>query len=191
MKDLVKFILFLAYTLAIFFVTNYFILAFILVFNMTFMIFNKIDIKKATTNLIKLLPFILFTAFINFLFVDLKFAILIAVRLILVCNISYSYSRTVTYIEFGGIIQKLMYPFKIFGINPEEIGLIVIIALTFMPIMRNELGQMKNLLKIKGIKPTNINILKNLNLIFRPFFISVLQRLNEIEMALKIKGWQE
>ena len=57
--------------------------------------------------------------------------------------------------------------------------------------MKDELLQIKNVLKVKGIKPTNFNLLKNLSLIFKPFFISVLQRLNEVEMSLKVKGWQE
>ena len=35
------------------------------------------------------------------------------------------------------------------------------------------------------------NLLKNLGLIFKPFLISVMQRLNEIEMSLKAKGYQE
>lgn len=191
MKNLIKFILFLIYTVGIFFIKNYIILGIIAIFNIILMLIIKINIKNAINNLFKLLPFILFTAIINVFFADLNFAILIGIRLILVCNLSYTFSKTMTYTEFGDMIEKLVYPFKIFGVNPKEIGLVITIALSFMPIMKNEFGQMRNVLKVKGIKPTNFNLLKNLNLIFKPFFISVLQRLNEIEMALKAKGWQE
>ena len=113
------------------------------------------------------------------------------VRLVLVCNLTYTFSRTISNTEIGDVIEKLVYPLKIFKINPKEIGLMVTIALSFIPIMKAELSQIKNVLKVKGIKPTKINLLKNLNLIFRPFFVSVLQRLNEIEMSLKAKGYQE
>lgn len=191
MKNLIKFILFLIYTVGIFFIENYIVLASIAIFNLLIMIIIKINIKHAVNNLIKLLPFILFTAVVNILFADLQFAILIGVRLILVCNLSYIFSKTITYTEFGEVIEKLMYPFKIFGINPKEIGLVITIALSFMPIMKSEFEQMRNVLKVKGIKPTNFNLLKNLSLIFKPFFISVLQRVNEVEMSLKAKGWQE
>lgn len=191
MKKLIKFILFLIYTVGIFFIENYIVLASIAIFNLLIMIIIKINIKHAVNNLIKLLPFILFTAVVNILFADLQFAILIGVRLILVCNLSYIFSKTITYTEFGEVIEKLMYPFKIFGINPKEIGLVITIALSFMPIMKSEFEQMRNVLKVKGIKPTNFNLLKNLSLIFKPFFISVLQRVNEVEMSLKAKGWQE
>ncbi len=191
MKNLIKFILFLIYTIGIFFIKNYIILFLIALLNIIFMIAFKIDIQKAIKNLIKLLPFILFTGIINILFADLEFAILIGIRLILVCNLSYIFSKTLSYMEFGETIEKIMYPLKIFGVNPKEIGLVITIALSFVPIMKDELSQLKNVLKVKGIKPTNFNLIKNLRLIFKPFFISVMQRLNEVEMALKAKGWQE
>lgn len=191
MKNLIKFTLFLIYTVGIFFIKNYIILGIIAIFNIILMLTIKINIKTAINNLIKLLPFILFTIVINILFADLNFGILIGIRLILVCNLSYIFSKTMTYTEFGDVIEKLMYPFKIFGVNPKEVSLVITIALSFMPIMKNEFEQMKNVLKVKGIKPTNFNLLKNLSLIFKPFFVSVLQRLNEIEMSLKAKGWRE
>ena len=191
MKNLIKFILFLIYTIGIFFINNYFALGIIAMFNICLMLLIKINIKNAGNNILKLFPFILFTIIVNILFADLEFGLLIGVRLTLVCNLSYIFSKTITYSEFGEIIEKLVYPFKIFGINPKEIGLVTTIAISFVPIMKSEILQLKNVLKIKGIKPTNFNLIKNSNLIFKPFFISVLQRLNEVEMSLKAKGWQE
>ena len=154
------------------------------------MLISKININKAIKNLIKLMPFILFTVVINIIFVDLKFAILIGVRLILVCNISYVFSKTISYTEFGEVIEKLLFPLKIFKVNPKEIGIIITIALSFMPILKDELLQIKNSLKAKGMNMTNINLIKNANLIFKPFFVSVLQRINEVEMSLRAKGYE-
>ena len=154
------------------------------------MIISKINIKKAIKSLIKLMPFILFTVVINLIFVDLEFAILIGVRLILVCNISYVFSKTISYTEFGEVIEKLLFPLKIFKVNPKEIGIIITIALSFMPILKDELLQIKNSLKAKGMNMTNINLIKNANLIFKPFFVSVLQRINEVEMSLRAKGYE-
>lgn len=191
MKNLIKFILFLIYTIGIFFIRNYVALGLIAIFNIILMIALKIDLKNAINNIIRLLPFVLFTVAINMLFADLEFSILIGVRLILVCNLSYIFSKTISYMEFAEVIEKIVYPLKMFGINPKEIGLVVTIALSFVPIMKNEFVQIRNVLKVKGIKPTNFNLLKNLGLVFKPFFISVMQRLNEIEMSLKAKGYQE
>ena len=131
MKNLIKFILFLIYTIGIFFIKDYIVIYLIAVFNIMLMVILKINIQKAIKNLIKLSPFILFTAFINILFADIQFAILIGIRLILVCNLSYIFAKTISYTEFGEIIEKIMYPLKIFGVNPKEIGLVTdpIIAL--------------------------------------------------------------
>ena len=193
--NIIKFILFIAYIIGIFFINNYYILASAVLFNILLMfvlkfILKKIEIKKTLINLLKLLPFILFTSLINFLVVDLESAILITVRLIIVCNISYIFSKTITYLEFANVIEKIFYPLKVFKIDPKDIGLIVTIALSFMPIMKDELFQMKNNLKVKGIRLTKINLVKNMGLIFKPFFVSVLQRINEIEMSLQAKGYQ-
>lgn len=92
--------------------------------------------------------------------------------------------------NFGEVIEKLLYPLKIFKINSKEIGLVITIALSFIPIIKNELEQMKNILKIKGIKDNNINLIKNFNLIFKTFFISILQRINDVEISLKAKGYE-
>lgn len=191
MRNLIKFILFLIYSVGVFFIEDYIILALIVMFNIVLMIIANINLKSAFSNTIKLLPFILFTIAINTIFSDLKFSILIGIRLILIRNLTYIFSKNISYMEFAGVIEKMVYPLKIFGINPEEIGLIVIIALSFIPIIKNEFEQIRNVLKVKGIKPTTFNLLKNLGLIFKPFLISVMQRLNEIEMSLKAKGYQE
>lgn len=191
MKNLIKFTLFLVYTIGIFFVKNYIELGIIAIFNIILMIISKINLKNAINNLIKLLPFVLLTVVINMLFADLENSVLIGIRLIMVCNLSYIFSKTISYMEFAEVIEKIAYLLKIFSINPKEIGLVVSIALSFVPIMKNEISQIKNVLKVKGIKPTNFNLLKNSKLIFKPFFISIMQRLNEIEMSLKAKGYQE
>lgn len=191
MKNLIKFILFLIYSVGVFFIEDYMILALVFVFNISLMIIAKINLKNAFNNTIKLLPFILFTIAINIIFMDLKSSILIGIRLILIRNLTYIFSKTISYMEFARVIEKMVYPLKLFGINPEETGLIVIIALSFIPIIKNEFDQIRNVLKVKGIKPTTFNMLKNLGLIFKPFLISVMQRINEIETSLRAKGYQE
>ena len=191
MRNLIKFILFLIYSVGVFFIEDYIILGLIVMFNIVLMIIANINLKDALNNTIKLLPFILFTIAINMIFSDLKFSILIGIRLILIRNLTYIFSKNISYMEFAEVIEKMVYPLKILGINPEEIGLIVIIALSFIPIIKSEFEQIRNVIKVKGIKPTTFNLLKNLGLIFKPFLISVMQRLNEIEMSLKAKGYQE
>ena len=72
----------------------------------------KINMQKAVKNLIKLSPFILFTAIINILFADLEFAILIGIRLILVCNLSYIFAKTISYTQVRGNHRKINVSIK-------------------------------------------------------------------------------
>lgn len=191
MKNLIKFILFLIYTVGIFFIDNYIAILGIILINILLMLIAKINIKNAVKNLINLLPFIMLTSAINILLVDLNFALLIGIRLLIVCNVTYTFSKTISFIEFSKVIEKIVYPLKIFKINQRDVGIVVTIALSFLPIIKSELQETRRILEVKGVRNSNINLLKNINIIFKPFFVSILQRLNEIELTLKVKGYQE
>lgn len=190
MKKLFIFIIFLIYTISIFFIDNYYILFLLLIMNLTIAALYKVNKLSIIKNMIKLLPLILVTGIINYVYVDLNFAILLTIRIILVCNTCYIYSKTISYIGFAEIIEKIFYPFKIFGVNPKDIGLMISIALSFIPIMKAEIKEIKDVLKAKGIYTSPYNLIKNTNIIFKPFFVSVLQRINEIEYTLKQKGYE-
>lgn len=190
MKNIIKFILFLIYSISIFFIYNYIVILIIAIIHVLLMILLKINMKNAIHNLCLILPFILFTSIINICLADINFALLIGVRLILVCNITYIFSKTISKIEFAKVIQNMAYPLRIFRINPRDIGIIINIALCFMPILKNELQDIKNTLKVKGIKTYGINIIKNANIILRPLFISMLQRLAEMDVVLRVKGYK-
>lgn len=191
MKNVIKFIIFLIYTILIFLIKEYLWLVPVLAINIILMIILKINAKKAIKNLLKLSIFVLFTMVINIAIMDFNYGLLIGIKLFLVCNITYTFSKVLSYTEFATVIEKLLYPLKIFGVNPKDIGLMMCMGLTFIPILKEELEQIKNVLKVKGFKFNFINMLKNNSLIFKPFFISILERLNELECLLKAKGYQE
>lgn len=190
MKNIIKFILFLIYTISIFFIKSYVLLGIIAITNIILTIALRINIKKAIKNILQLLPFILFMAVINIIFGELESAILIGIKLILVCNITFTFSKLLSYIEFGEVIEIMMYPLKIFKINPKEIGLIVTIAIVFIPVIKDKIKEIKISLKSKGLKTGGIHFLKNTNLFFKPFFVSIFQRINELEYSLRAKGYQ-
>lgn len=191
MIDIFKFILFLIYTLSVFFISSYYGLLGIAIINLLLMIILKIDIKKAVKNILQIMPFIIFTAIINIFFQDINGATYVFLRLILVCNMTYIFSKTITTTRYAVVLEKLFVPLKLFKINPKDVSMIVLIAITFIPILGNELTQIKYSLKSKGMNTNNLNILKNLNLVFKPFFVSLLQRTAQIEMALKSKSYVE
>lgn len=76
-------------------------------------------------------------------------------------------------------------PLKIFKINPEEIGLLVSISLSMLPILKKELYEVKDACKAKNI---SFN-LKNSKYILSKYFISLLKKVNQIEESLASKGY--
>ena len=71
MGSIIGFILFLIYASLIFFIKKFEILFIIFIFNIFFMIIFKINFKNMILFLLKLLPFIIFTAILNIIFGDL------------------------------------------------------------------------------------------------------------------------
>ena len=191
MIDIIKFILFLTYTISVFFINSYFGLLAIAIINIILIMVLKIEAKKIIKNILQMMPFIILTAIINLLFQDIIDATYVLIRLILVCNMTYIFSRVMTITKFALVLEKLFIPLKLFKIDPKDISLIVLIGITFIPILRNELMQIKYSLKSKGMNTNNLSFLKNLHLFFKPFFVSLLQRTSQIEMALKSKAYVE
>lgn len=188
--NIVKFIFFLLYVISIFFIKNNIALIGALIINIILILIYKISLKKLLNNLSKISIFVLITALINVFVVDINYAIIIGIKLILVCSITYIFSTTLSYMEFATVIETLAYPLKLIGLNPKDIGLLITIALSFIPILKEELSRIKYVLLVKGFKINTINILKNTNIIFKPLFVSIMERINEIEYSLKSKGYE-
>lgn len=189
MKDVIKFILFICYTIFIFLVNDYRILVVIFIINIVLMLIYKINLKSATKSIIKLLPFILFVVLINLILMTKEMAILIGIRLILVCNFTYTFTRKFTPSQLSNSIEKLLTPLKIFKVNTRDIGIMISIAVAFVPILKDEGNKIKDSLKSKGFDVNGINMIKNINLILVPLMVSILKRVNHIENAFKSKGY--
>lgn len=191
MKSTIKLLILLTYTIAVFFIENYIALSIIAILNIILMILFKVPKLKALKNIYFLSFFIIFTAIINFLVSDINTAILIAVRLILVCNFTYTFKTIFSPMELAKAIEILLFPLKIFGINPKDISLIINIALTFIPILSNEFTQIKYALKSRGIEMSGINKIKSIKYMMKPLLYGIFRRTNEVEYALKSKGYAE
>ena len=189
MKYLLKLILFLIYTIAVFFVKNYILLATIGIFNILLLLALKISPKLAINNILSVGIFILFTVSINIMFGDFSGAILIGIRLILVCNMTYIFKYVLSPIQLADSIELLLLPLRIFKINTKDISLMINIAIAFIPILSDEFLQIKYALNAKGISFRNVHIIRNLQLVLKPLIISIFKRTSQIEYALKAKGY--
>lgn len=189
MKDLIKFILFILYTILIFLIQDYKIIAMIFAINILLMLIGKVNLKDAIKSIVKLLPFILIVVLLNIILMSREIAILIGIRLILVCNFTYTFTKNFTPRQLANSIEIILTPLKILKINTRDIGIMISIAVAFIPILKDEGYKIKNSLKSKGFNVNGINMIKNINLILVPLIVSILKRVEYIENALKSKGY--
>lgn len=187
MINSIIFIIFVLYATAIFFINDSLLLLGVLIINILIMIILRLNITDAIKYILKMSLFILLTVLINLFLSDYKYAILVAIKLILVCNITYIYSKTTTVRKIALTIKNFCIPLKVFKINPDDIELLVCISLSMIPILKKEYRQIKEACISKGMK---INI-KNMRIILAKIMISIMKRVNEIEESIIEKGYIE
>lgn len=185
MKNLILFLIFIIYATLIFFVPNLPIYIVIpVIINLIAMVIVKVNVKKTIRNLLHLIPFIAFTGIINLILENYIYALYISVKLILVCNITYVYSRTTTVFSVAKTVKTICTPLKIFKINVDDIEILVALALSMIPVLKKEAIELKYACMAKNI---DWNI-KNMKIILSKFLISIIKRVNEIDEALIEKG---
>lgn len=145
----------------------------------------KIKVVDAIENIVKLLPFILLTVLVNCLLSNYEYAILVAVKLVLVCNVTYIYSKTTTVKEIARTIKNLCMPLKLLKVDPNDMELLVCISLSMIPILKREYLQLRDACFAKGI---DMNV-KNMKVVLTKLMISVMKRVNEIEESMIEKGY--
>lgn len=187
MKNVIKVLLFLAYTISIFLVKHDAFTAVVVGINILLTLALKISIKEEIGNILSIIVFILITAIINIFAVNLGTGIRIGIKLILVCNITYIFSKVTSYTELAEALEKIFSVCKFIKINPQNVSLMVCIAISFIPTIKKQIKQVSESLRAKGVK---MNI-KNWSLIFEPVTISLIKRVDEIESALKAKAYIE
>lgn len=189
MLQILGFILFLTYTCLIFFIKEYYLLGIVLIINILLMIILQENIKKVIISLLKIAPFIILTTAINIAFSGISYGILIGIRLVLVCNITYIYAKKMKPAKLQYIIETLLKPLKIFKINSKEIGIIVCIGIAFIPIIQKQITEIKYSLKSKGFDLRFRNIIRKPNYILVPLLTSTIKRVGQIEQSLLSKGY--
>ncbi len=189
MKNVLKLILFLLYTIVIFFISNIWIFITLTMLTFIFYVFYKIPVKKILTyNLFFFVFVALLTLLITLAFNSVTDAIYMFFKLFLIGNATYIFRYTMPTVQFIDTIEKLLSPLKIFHVNTRNIGIIINIAITFIPIFVEEITQIQNSLVQKGLKRNSISSIKYTFVVLIPLLF---KRTNEMEYSLKAKCFVE
>lgn len=189
MLIVIEFIAFIIYTTLIFFIEDYSIIGIIFVINLILMFISNVNFRKSIFFILKVLPFILFTGGINLILGGIEVGILISVRLLLVCQITYVFTEKMTPKKIQYSIEKILIPLKILNVNTKEIGIIVAISISFIPIIQKEIQNLKYSLKSKGFQINLKNVIKRPNIVLMPLIASIIRRTNEIEESMISRGY--
>ena len=192
MKEALKLIFLITYTIIIFLINNWLILGLMFAFNIAIVILTKTKPKQMLNVLYKISPFILISFTLNIFLTNIHTATLIMTRILISFSFVYPYRKTITPMGLAKAVETICCPFKIFGFNPKDVALIVNISVTFVPILARELEQINISLKSKCIQVYGITKAhKKLQYILTPWLYSTFERTSSLEMALKSKGYAE
>lgn len=191
MKIAVKFIIFIIYTIALFFIQDIALLAVIFMLQVLCMLICKVSIRETGKTILHLMPFIIFTVVIDIWAMGFIEAIKIGIRLIMVCHVTYIFGKTTTAMQIAKAVQTLLFPLKWFGVNVKNIGIMVSLAITFIPIIKQEIQNIKYSLIAKGCNMSFSSQIKHINYIMGPLFYSLLRKVKEIEDSLRSKAYIE
>lgn len=186
MKNLILLLLFIAYTTSIFFISNWIVFLGFICINLMLILAFKLSFRRVFVNLYKVTPIILITFIFNLLFGYLEEAILISIRLYIVCNMTFIFTYKMGTTNILIALENLFLPLKILGISPTDLSLMINIAITFIPVIFRELEQTSLALKNKGLKSYSISSMKYT---FKLLIISIFKKTNEIEFTLKSKNY--
>jgi len=188
MKNCILLLLFIAYTTSIFFINNNYALAIFFIINIALIFVLKISIKRTLENLYKF-SFIVFITFLfNILFGYYVDAILISIRLILVCNISFIFAYKMGFCKIVTALETLFTPLKFIGISPSDLSLMINIAITSIPIFIRDINQTLFAMQSKGLKKYSFASLKYATKIL---LYSLFKKTNDFELTLKVKNYIE
>lgn len=109
MKNMIKFLMFIAYSTCVFFMPNNKLVLLFIIINIISMFFTMEKMDNIIKGTLNILPFVLFTFIINIILDNFINAVWIGIKLIIVCNITITYSNTTTIMRNSRNNTIIMY----------------------------------------------------------------------------------
>lgn len=178
------FILYIIYTAAVFFIPNFWPLLIILLINLTFMLIAHVDLRRFCRRFVKFLPFVILTLILNFFLDTFQNALLVTLKLLLVCQITLTFASFVSTNDLATIVSQLFSPLKVIGIQPDDIKMLIVIALSILPLLQRDLRELKFACRAKNL-PWNLATIK---LFLSRFLELTFARMSQIEDSLISKA---
>lgn len=184
-------ILFILYTLLIFQVQSNMVILVCFIVQVVLAFLLKVNIGKFVSNFYSIVPLLVFTVVFNVIFGGgLLRPLIRGVKIFVVWGATNILSQKIPTVILASSVANLLYPFKFLGIDLKEIALIITIAISFIPILGKELGEIKNSLKAKNFEFSFKNLITRPQIFIATYINTVFNRIDEIEKSLMAKAFE-
>ncbi|MEG2454128.1 MAG: energy-coupling factor transporter transmembrane component T, partial [Clostridia bacterium] len=200
----IKILMIILYITAIFFVKSYFGYAVAVLIILFLSLVSQVPMNKILSSVKRIMFIVIFTAILNVFFVKeghyilnwwifkitdngLNFAIMMALRLVLLVIGTTFLTLTTTPMALTDGIESLLKPLKYIKVPIHDIAVIMSIALRFIPTLMEETNKIMNAQKARGASFDTGKMLdraKALLPVLIPLFVSSFRRADELALAL-------
>lgn len=182
-------IFFFLYSFILFLISNMHLLCLIFLFNFVISFIIGVPLKKHFKIFINNIKFILFIIICNLLFSNIDSSLKVGIRLFLAIDYTYIMSYYFNPTNIRVAFWYLLYPFKIFKIDIDNLTLVIAISLSFIPILVEEARVIKLSLRSKGFDFNIGNLITKPHIYLITFLNSLFDRVDELEKSLVVKAY--
>ncbi len=178
---------------------------------MTALILSRLGWRTIISGLTPIIWFILFTAIFHLIFSGhddphklfrigsltishraAELAVTFSSRIVIFVLATFIVSLTTNPLSISEAIVSLLRPLRYLRIPVYDLGMILFIALRFIPVLANEIDAVRKAQKIRGIDfrgSLRQRIKKSLALVL-PVFFSALRRADDLSVAIETRGYR-
>lgn len=206
----VKILISFAFIISLFIVNNFSGYIFIVLFTFLSIYISKIQLRYIYKGLKPIFVLILITALLNLFMTSgttivfkwqfltvykegISLAVFMVLRIVFLIIGTSLLTLTTSPIELTDGIEKLLNPFKRFGVPAHELAMMMTIALRFIPTLMDETDKIMKAQTARGADFESGNLVKrarNLIPILVPLFISSFRRADELAMAMESRCYR-
>ena len=118
-------------------------------------------------------------------------ALFFTARLLLFVATAFLITLTSSPTELADSITRLMKPLGRLRVPVNDLGLIIFIALRFIPILTDEFSAIRNAQMMRGVEFTGgwFKRLRQLGSLLLPVFVAAIERADDLAMAIEARGY--
>ncbi len=181
---------FIAYSLCVFLISNIYALIGFSAFNLLLLVIFRINVLKTLKNLYKILFFAVFVFLFNLIFDDVVSSAIVGWKILIVTNFAFIFSNIFSPVQIATGISQMLFPLKLFKVNTDNMVIVIVIALNFVPIILSEIKTLKQNLRVRNVKMNLKTIFTKSHVILTLYFASLLKKTEDLETVLLSRNYK-